>query len=66
MENITSWFNFNDYTYISIGYITLLMSLIAFDKYGIYLRMWFYKPEHVEISDDLDLDETLKEEYNDL
>ena len=58
----------NDVSYASIIYVTLITGMIIYDKYHTLFEMWYMllTTEFVTVEDDGQLDENLKNAYDDL
>ena len=65
-ETITSFDN--DVSYVSIIYATLIAGMFIYDKYHTLFEMWYalLTTDFVTIQDDGELDENLKNAYDDL
>ena len=69
--NYTTIYNnfcFNDYSYITLGYVVFLIAAGLWEKYRIYFELAFvkYKNGDIILEDDGQLDDELKQKYEDL
>ena len=69
--NFTTIYNsmfFNDYSYMTLGYAVFLIGATMWERYRIYLELAFvkYKNGDVILEDDGQLDDELKQKYEDL
>ena len=73
--NFTTIYNsmfFNDYSYMTLGYAVFLIGATLWERYRIYLELALrsafvkYKNGDVILEDDGQLDDELKQKYEDL